>query len=71
MFSPRDVRAEIDVFDVRGRRVHREVATLAAGWQDVVFAAVDGRGRALVSGVYFYRVRAEGVTRTHKIVVAR
>lgn len=71
VWSPRDAGAEIDVFDVRGHRVHRGVATLAAGWQDLSFAAVDDRGRPLPSGVYFYRVRAAGETRTHKIVVAR
>ncbi|HEU4364226.1 MAG TPA: T9SS type A sorting domain-containing protein [Candidatus Krumholzibacteria bacterium] len=71
VWSPREAAAEVDVFDVRGRRVHREAATLAAGWQDLAFAAVDDRGRPLPSGVYFYRVRAAGETRTHKIVVAR
>ncbi len=62
----------VDVFDVAGRRV----STLAvrganAGWNRIPFAGRDDHGRALASGVYFYRVAAAGSTITRKLVIAR
>ena len=55
-----------------GRRVGNvDVKGAAAGWTRVPFAARDGAGRALPSGVYFYRVRAGATTVTSKMVIAR
>lgn len=71
VWSPSTTDAHVDVFDVTGRRVRADAMPLASGWQSVVFAGVDAQGRPLPSGVYFYRIRAAGETRTHKIVVAR
>ncbi len=69
---PKASDMEIEVFDVAGRRVRSErMATVAAGWRDVSFDARDTSGRALPSGVYFYRVKAAGETITRKIVIAR
>jgi hypothetical protein len=62
----------IEVYDVAGRSVSRQgTATLAAGWRDIPLHARDARGRALPSGVYFYRVSAAGETITRKMVIAR
>ncbi|HEX5131481.1 MAG TPA: T9SS type A sorting domain-containing protein [Candidatus Krumholzibacteria bacterium] len=69
--SPRNDNAELDVFDVRGRRVRHDVVPLRAGWQDIAITGVDDRGQALASGVYFYRVRTAGETRTRKMVIMR
>jgi len=71
VWSPLTTGAHIDVFDVTGRRVRTEAMPLARGWQSIAFAGVDAQGRPLRSGVYFYRIRAAGETRTHKIVIAR
>jgi hypothetical protein len=63
---------EIEVFDVAGQRVRSErTATMAAGWHRIDFQARDDVGRALPSGVYFYRVKAAGETITRKMVIAR
>jgi flagellar hook assembly protein FlgD len=61
----------LEVYDVAGRRVRSEQRSLAAGWQAVTFDGRDGNGRALPSGVYFYRVSAAGQTRTAKMVIQR
>jgi hypothetical protein len=63
---------EIAVFDVAGRRVreHR-TPTLAAGWREIAFDARDANGVRLPSGVYFYRVTADGSAVTNKMVIAR
>lgn len=66
--------AEIDmeVYDVRGRLVTRRVVPrAAAGLREFRFDAVDSRGQALPSGVYFYRVRALGEVVTRRLVVSR
>jgi len=58
---------KVDVYDVRGRRVASErVGRAAQGWRTLRFD-----GRALPSGVYFYRVTAGAETRTRKIVIQR
>jgi hypothetical protein len=69
--SARTSGARFEVYDVTGRRVASRELTLAAGWQDVVFDGRDDAGRALASGVYFYRLHAAGTTRTQKFVIAR
>ena len=63
--------ATIEVFDATGRRVRLERLPLASGWQDLVWSGVDGDGRPLPSGVYFYRIRSGNETRTHKFVITR
>lgn len=68
---PSGADATLEVYDVAGRRVRRETRPLTAGWQTVMFDGRDGNGRALPSGVYFYRVSAAGQTRTAKMVVQR
>lgn len=71
VWSAQITDARVEVFDVTGRRVRAEAMSLAEGWQSIVFSGIDDGGRPLRSGVYFYRIRAAGETRTHKIVVAR
>jgi hypothetical protein len=62
----------IDVYDVIGRRVRSlELPESSAGWQQVPFDGADDSGRPLVSGVYYYRVTANGATLTRKMVIAR
>jgi hypothetical protein len=48
-----------------------DVKHARAGWQRVPFSGDDASGRALASGVYFYRVDADGTTATRKMVIAR
>lgn len=62
----------VDVFDVAGRKVSTmSVKQAAAGWQKLAFSGRDDSGRALASGVYFYRVHANGTTVTRKMVITR
>jgi hypothetical protein len=68
--TDRDVA--IDVFDVSGRRVRQlDVQRLGAGPSSVTFDGFDDRGRLLPSGVYFFRLTANGVSQTRKIVITR
>jgi len=64
--------AELDVYDVLGRRVHH--ATLPAstsGWNEYRLDASDLGGRTLPAGIYFYTVRALGVSETRKMTLIR
>jgi hypothetical protein len=69
---PADGDVEIHVYDIAGRRVYsRRVSGVPAGWWSTPFDGRDGGGRLLPSGVYFYRVSAEGVSATRKMVITR
>ncbi|MDZ7725945.1 MAG: CBM35 domain-containing protein [candidate division KSB1 bacterium] len=60
-------RVQLQVFDIRGRRVAALVnAVQSAGPHQIEF---DGRGQA--SGVYLYRLQADDEVRTGKMVLAR
>jgi flagellar hook assembly protein FlgD len=62
----------IEVYDVAGRRVRSQsLPQQKAGWQRVTFDGRDNSGQPLASGVYFYRVIANGTTVTNKMVLAR
>jgi len=68
--APSDVQVEI--YDVAGRRVSTlGLKQASAGWKSIPFSGRDSEGRALSSGVYFYRVTANGSTVTRKMVLAR
>jgi hypothetical protein len=68
--APSDVN--IDVFDVAGRKVSTiSVNHAGAGWQKMAFSGRDSEGHRLASGVYFYRVHANGTTVTRKMVITR
>jgi len=62
----------LEVFDLRGARVR----TLAKGPHrpgrySVAWDGTDRHSRPLASGVYFYRLRAEGFTSTRKMVLLK
>jgi plastocyanin len=69
---PRRTSVTLGVYDARGRRV----ATLASGTRSVGphSAAWDGRteeGRSAPAGIYFYRLEADGIAVTKKLVLVR
>jgi hypothetical protein len=67
-----DADVAVDVYDVAGQRVrHVELGRLSAGSRPMRFNGADDDGRHLPSGVYFYRVSANGATVTRKMVIAR
>jgi beta-glucanase (GH16 family) len=65
--------SEVDlaVFDVRGRRVRTLVAgrTTAAGQHERVWDGRDESGRAVSTGVYFYRLNAGNYSETRRMVM--
>jgi hypothetical protein len=68
--APAEVRLEL--FDVHGRLVR----VLEKGWRGVgrhalAWDGTDGHGRAVVSGSYFCRLQAAGVTETRRLILVR
>ena len=60
----------LDVLDARGRRVRTLVdGDLAAGTHEITWDGRDATGSGVGSGVYFVRLRADGVTRSARITL--
>lgn len=69
---PRRMPARLSVLDVAGRRVRvLRDGVLEAGPHAVVWDGRDARGRPVTSGVYFYRLLADGTARTGKMALVR
>jgi hypothetical protein len=65
-------RVTLDVYDVAGRRV-RSLADgdLAAGLHQRSWDGRDDAGRAVASGVYFYRLKAAGRSETRRMLLLK
>jgi hypothetical protein len=65
-------RVNLRIHDVRGRVVRTLAAEeLPFGSHTLVWAGVDERGRAVPSGVYFYRLETPGFTATRKMLLLK
>lgn len=63
--------AVLELFDVAGRRVKRLLdGELPRGEHAVLWDGRDDQGRRSAAGTYFYRLSAEGLVRTGRLVVA-
>jgi len=63
----------VAIYDVLGRRINTltEGAKRSAGLHRVQWGGTNQQGRPVGSGVYFYRVKAEGFQKTRKMVLVR
>ena len=67
---PHDAVVELTIYDVLGRSLRRLVSRpLAAGYHQVVWDGRDGRGRAVSSGLYFYRFAADEFIRSGRMLL--
>jgi len=67
---PAEVRA--DLFDVQGRKVRTVFqGILPSGAQTLRWDGKLGNGAAAAAGVYWFRIRADGVIRDSRLVVVR
>jgi len=63
---------KLEVFNILGQKVRTLLdGEMPAGVHRVAFDGTDGRGRALSSGVYFYRVAAETFTDSKKMLLVK
>jgi len=69
---PRSGHVQIEVFDVRGRRVIQLAdGRYDAGWQQAVWSGRNAAGRRVAPGMYLARVTTERETATTKLVLMR
>ncbi len=69
---PRAAGVELSIYDPSGRRVRQLVSsTGAAGGHSVTWDARDDSGSPVGAGLYFVRLRADGVTRIVRLTVLR
>ena len=70
---PQRAEVEVEIFDLRGRRVRRLVngEEFTAGTHAVTWLGDDDAGRLLASSVYVARVRVGGARATKKMVLAK
>jgi len=62
----------LTVYDIQGRAVAQIcLPPQPAGLNRVTWDGLDGKGRKVASGVYFYRLQAGGVSQTKKLNVLR
>ncbi len=65
-------RVALAVYDVAGRRVRAVLdRELPAGLHEAEWDGKDDAGRAVASGVYFYRMRAGAQTETRRMVLVK
>ena len=68
--SPRAVRATVEVFDVRGRRVRTlGVEATGPGHHEVRWDGMDASGRRVARGIYFVRMKIGSEAWTRKIQI--
>ena len=65
-------RVVIEIFDVQGRLIRRLVDAIAdRGPHAAPWNGLDDHGRTVESGVYFYRLTAQGSVLTRKMIILR
>ncbi|MCU0607932.1 MAG: T9SS type A sorting domain-containing protein, partial [Candidatus Edwardsbacteria bacterium] len=69
---PKAGRAQLAVYSITGQLVKTLASgDLPAGRHSIGWSGKDNAGRAVSSGVYFYRLSANGGSATGKLVVVR
>jgi len=65
-------RVELQVYSTSGRRIASLVeGTMSAGRHEVTWSGRDEAGRPVASGIYFYRLRAEGSSETRSMLLIK
>ena len=69
---PKTAHVKLSVFNVKGELVSTIAdRQMSEGCKEFIWTAVDNRGRAVSSGIYFYRLVAGEFVQTRKMVLLR
>lgn len=69
---PRTCHVKLCVYNVKGELVTAVIdRPMAPGRKEIAWTAKDSRGRAVASGIYFYRLKAGEFEQTRKMVLLR
>lgn len=65
-------RVRLEVFDVRGQLVHKLIdESMPAGSHSITWDGRNAKGNVALSGVYFYRLEADGKSESKKMVILK
>lgn len=65
-------QVELEVYDLVGRKVAQLVTGVQpAGYHQITWDGVESNGRAVASGIYFYRLTAEGQSLTKRMMLLK
>jgi len=70
---PADARVSLRIYDVAGRLVHTLVDDVIqeGGYRSAAWDGRDGQGRRVASGVYFYKLEANGKALRKKMILVK
>jgi flagellar hook assembly protein FlgD len=69
---PRDGHAEIAVYSIDGRRVRTLISgNVAMGEHSVTWDGTDDSGVHAASGIYFYKLEADGEVTSRKMTLVK
>ena len=70
---PVDTEVSLVVYDLSGRKISDLISQehLSRGDHETVWNGTDAQGQPVASGVYFYRLEAEGFTETRKMTLLK
>lgn len=69
---PKASNVEITIFNILGQRVNNLVTgEQPAGFHQAIWDGTNVQGKPVASGVYFYRIKAEGFTQSKKMVLLK
>jgi hypothetical protein len=70
--TPSSGRVRVEIFDVHGRLVRALIdQSMPAGAHAITWDGRDDAGNTARSGVYFYRLEANGTTEARKMVILK
>jgi len=70
--TPKAGQVNLSVYNVRGQRVKTLVnEVMPAGQQSVTWNGDDNNSRSVASGVYFYKLEADGRTEVKRMVLMK
>ena len=69
---PNDAHVSLEIYNVRGQMVKRLLNThKAIGKHSVTWDGKDEQGRDCSSGIYYYRLKSNGVIHTQKMLMLK
>ena len=71
-FLPRTCQVRLEIFNILGQKVKELISeSLDSGYHTIHWDGRDQNGQVLASGVYFYRLQADGTNLTRKMAILR
>ncbi len=69
---PRKSNVQITIYDLLGRKMNTLVSeTQDAGYKSIQWDATNDYGQPVSAGMYFYRLQADGLTQTRKMILLK